>query len=342
MRAGLSGCGVRGAQVLQLVRSHQDCTILALHDVDAAAVATLGNAAAIRSRHTDFQAFLQTGIDFVVLAGPCGDRLAQVTAAAEQGVHCLLHAPMAPSAAMAQAMVKTCERNGVKLGVAVMSQADPVFDDLRRALVDDFIGAIVLVHATSAFDQVLRVPPPTGHWQRDPLRSGRGALRQLGSEALHLIHWLCGRAMLSTTAQSTRGFTAMDEDSSVATFTMRGGGLCTFASSHLTTGNMLTLHGTDGAMIVTGDRISLRGRSELRESMFDYTSPSAEQSWSRAELLPECLTQLPRLELHGRFARWIDDLDDFPCPGDLASADLQVFEAIDSTLLDNHSKPIKQ
>jgi hypothetical protein len=51
---------------------------------------------------------------------------------------------------------------------------------------------------------------------------------------------------------------------------------------------------------------------------------------------------LPRLELHGRFARWLDDLDDFPCPGDLASADLQVFEAIDSTLLDNHSKPIKQ
>ena len=88
--------------------------------------------------------------------------LPQVQAAAEQGVHCLLHAPMAPDTATAQAMVACCEQAGVKLGVVVPAQADPRFDELRRLVREDFFGALVLVQATSAEDTVLQSPPQIG------------------------------------------------------------------------------------------------------------------------------------------------------------------------------------
>lgn len=340
LRAGLSGCGARGAQAARLLRASHDCRLAALHDPDATALHDLGSAHAIGSRHADFASLLQSGIDLVVLAGPCGDRLPQVEAAAEQGVHCLLHAPMAPDAQTARAMVTACDRAGVKLGLAIPSQADPRFDALRRLVSEDFFGAVVLVHATCADDTVLRNPPAASHWRRDPTRAGPGVLRQLGSEALHLVHWLCGRAPLRVTAQTAHGLTTLPQDSAVATLALRGGGLCTLAASHVANGSMLTLHGTDGHATLADDGITLRGRRTLEDSLFDYGPPGAVRTWSRAELGPALEARAPDLELHGRFARWIDDLDDFPCPGDLAAEDMLTLEAIDRVQQPDRSEPV--
>lgn len=340
LRAGLSGCGARGAQAARLLRASRDCTLAALHDPDGKALHELGGSHAIGIRHQDFDALLQTGVDFVVLAGPCGDRLPQVEAAAAQGVHCLLHAPMAPDAHTARAMVAACDRAGVKLGLVIPAQADPRCEELRRLVSEDFLGAIVLIHATCADDGVLRNPPASSHWRRDPRRAGHGALRQVGSEALHLVHWLCGRAPLRVTAQTAHGLSALPQDSAVATLALRGGGLCTLAASHVASGNVLTLHGTDGHAIVTDEQISLRGRTALGDRLFDYGQPGVERTWSRAELGPAWTDRAPDLELHGRFARWIDDLDDFPCPGDLAAEDLLALEAIDRVQHPDRSEPV--
>jgi predicted dehydrogenase len=132
----------------------------------------------------------------------------------------------------------------------------------------------------------------------------------------------------------------LPQDSAVATLTLRGGGLCTLAASHVANGSALTLHGTDGHAIVTEELIALRGRTTLAERLFDYGQPGAVRTWSRAELGPVLDARLPDLELHGRFARWIDDLDDFPCPGDLAAEDLLTLEAIDRVQQADRSEPV--
>lgn len=340
LRAGVSGCGARGAKAAERLHQSRDCTLAALHDPDAKALSELGDRHGIGTRCASFDALLQSGIDWVVLAGPSGSHLEHVRAAAEQGVHCLLHAPMALDAPSAAAMVAACDQAGVKLGIWIEAQADPRHDELRRLIREDFFGAIVLVQATWADDTVLRTPPAATHWRRDPNQAGMGVLRQLGSEALHLVHWLCGRAPVRVTAQAAHGLSALPEDSAIATVALRGGALCTLAASHVARGSALTIHGTDGMAVVTEDAITLRGRTALTDRLFDYREPDTLRTWTLADLAPALQARAPELELHGRFARWIDDLDDFPCPGDLAAEDLRTLAAIDRVRHPDRSEPV--
>jgi predicted dehydrogenase len=332
LRVGLSGCGRRGAEVIAQVRTHDHCDVVALHDPDALALRRLGDQSGIGSRSTEFAALLQTGIDFVVLAGPCGGRLEQVQAAAEQGVHCLLHAPMAPDATTAAAMVAACERAGVKLGVAVPAQGDPLLEQLRRMLADDWLGAPVLAQAIAADDAALLQPPPPGHWSHDPALAGNGVLLQLASGCVHLFSWLLGRQPLAVTAQASSGFSAMPQDSAVATALLRGGLHCTLAASHLTREESLTILGTDGAIRLDPVLLLLRGRRAFAGDVFDYPQAGAELRIDRAALAPAAAAQRVQSELHGRFGRWLDDRDDFPCPGDQAASDLRLLDALARSL----------
>lgn len=327
LRIGLSGCGRRGAEVIAAVRDSEHCAIQALHDPDPLALARLGDAAGIALRTTDFGALLATGVDFVVLTGPCGDRLAQVEAAAAQGAHCLLHAPMAVSASDAAAMVACCEQHGVKLGVAVRKQADPTCEQLRQMVADDWLGTPILITALVGDDRVLRHPPPAGHWRRDPARAGRGPLLQLASEALHLAIWLTERRPLRATAIASGGFTPLGEDSAAAVVLLRGGAVLSLTSSHLCRGDALAIHGTDGAVRLARDRLWLYGRRAFAGEMFDYPTPHSELLLPVAAGRDDAAAPWARCELHGRFARWIDDRDDFPCPGDQAADDLRALDA---------------
>lgn len=340
LQFGLSGCGRRGAEIVRLVRDQGDCRIAAVHDPDPDALAQVGELAGVARRTTDFGAMLATGVDFVVLAGPCGAHREQVEAAAAQGAHCLVHAPMAPDAASAAAMVAACDRAGVKLGVAVPEQADPIVEQLRRMVADDWLGAPVLLAATHADDGALQSPPPPDHWLRDPAHGAGNALLQLASADLHLLLWLCGRTPLQVAAQGQAGLGALPQDSAVATLVLRGGALCTLAASHLARGQSLQVLGTDGALRFAADRLWLRGRKQWRGELFDYPEPGVEVTLSAGELAAVRGPHAARHELHGRFARWIDDCDDFPCPGDQAAADLAAFDAIARALVSAQIEPV--
>ena len=61
--------------------------------------------------------------------------------------------------------------------------------------------------------------------------------------------------------------------------------------------------------------------------MFDYVEPGSEVTLLRADLAAVTGARAPDHELHGRFARWIDETDDFPCPGDQAALDLLAMDA---------------
>jgi predicted dehydrogenase len=326
--AGLSGCGARGAEVMAQVRMHAHCRIGAVHDPDPAALQRIGSIAAGAARCASFEQLLGTGIDFVILAGPCGVRAPQVEAAAAQGVHCLLHTPMAPDAAAAAAMLDACDRGGVKLGVAVPGEADPLLEQIRQMIADDWLGGTVLVQSLWAEDRALRDPPGTGHWLRDPARAGNGALLQLAAHHVHLATWLTGRSAVQVTAQESRGFSALGQDGGAATALLRGGVLCTFTASHLTRGSTFAIYGTDGGVRITNDRLWLRGQREFRGDLFDYLAPGQETSVLRADVAEAVAARAPDCELHGRFARWIDDLDDFPCPGEQAAHDLRTLDAM--------------
>ena len=132
---------------------------------------------------------------------------------------------------------------------------------------------------------------------------------------------------MQVTAQSVRGFLPIPNDGTVATAILRGNVMCTFAATHLARVRVFAVHGTDGGVRLAGDRIWLTGHTEFRGDVFDYLTPGQERIFTRDELAPALAAKAPECELHGRFARWIDDCDDFPCPGEQAALDHRVFDA---------------
>lgn len=328
LRFGISGCGRRGAAALRSAREQGDCVAHAAHDPDAAAAAALAQEHGL-ARHESFESLLGSGIDFVVLAGPFGERLRQVEAAAGQGVHCLLHAPMAADAGTAAQMLRACDEAGVKLGVAVACQAEPAMEQLRRMVADDWLGAPTLVQALCADDRALREAPHEAAWVRRAANAAGSPLLCFAAESLHLAVWLCEREPVAAAALGAPGITSLANENAVASVTLRGGAVCAFSTSHAARGATFALHGTDGAIRIGPDRIWLLGRKAFFGDSFAYAHAGQEQS------LPRVTTQDPlarHFELHGRFARWIDDRDDFPCPGEQAVRDMRALDAAQRAL----------
>jgi predicted dehydrogenase len=111
---------------------------------------------------------------------------------------------------------------------------------------------------------------------------------------------------------------------------LRGGVLCTMSASHLCRGRAFAIHGTDGAVLFASDRRLLRGRQAYSGEAFDYPTAN-EEIVLPSERTPDPLHA--QYELHGRFARWLDDLDDFPCPGDQAADDMRAVDAIAQSIV---------
>ncbi len=319
LRVGLSGSTAAGRAAALHVRLHDDCDIVIVHDEDARAAHAFAAEAGIGRSTGDFDELLGSGVDFVLLTGPLPRRLQQVQAAAEQGAHVLVQAPMAPDLATAQAMQRSCDAAGVRLGVAVPWLGDPVIEQLRRMLSADWLGGLTCVQAISGNDAMLHAPStaPRLHPFLDA-----------GAPLLHLTSWMTGRAVTQVTAQASRLFSPEVDDSGVATLALRGNVLATLIASHLTAVQSFAVHGTDGGVRIAGDRIWLRGRSTFQGEVFDYPRAGEELVLARADLLNPLARGAIRTELLGRFARWIDDRDDYPCPGEQAVADMQVLAAL--------------
>lgn len=319
LRVGLSGAGPAGLQVVQDVRLHESCDVVAVQDPRAGVAAELARQLDIGLATESFDELLASGVDYVVLTGPLDERLDQVRRCAEQGVPMLLHAPMAADLDTARAMHELCERDEVRLGVCVPMQGDPVVEQLRRMIAADWLGGVVCVQSIAGDDELLRTGAVTA---RDDVFVTYALAR------VHLTTWLTGRSAHSVTAQTTSSFTPGLDDGGVASVLLRGGITCSYLSSRLTRADAFAIHGTDGGLRVAGDRIWLAGQRPFRGHVFDYETPGIEQVLSRQDLQAALTLHRRSSELHGRFARWLEDTDDFPCPSEQAIHDFETVAAM--------------
>ena len=195
-------------------------------------------------------------------------------------------------------------------------------------IADDWFGGIALIQAVWGDDDLIRTPRAEGSWHLRGELAGSCPLLRLASHHIHLATWLSGKAALSVTAQATRGFLSLEHDAAVATAVLRGNVLCTFAASHLTNVRAFAIHGTDGGVRIAGDRLWLSGRRAYQGDLFDYPDAERSSMLARSDFGARLHQRHRELELHGRFARWIDDRDDFPCVAEQAVLDLRILAAM--------------
>lgn len=317
LRAGISGCGAAAVAAAARLRPGAGCALVAAHDDDPAALAAFAAATAIGTHAPAFDRLLATGVDFVVLAGPLPHRLAQVRAAAEQGVHVLALAPLAEDATTAAAMLAACDAAEVELGVASTELADPVIEQLRRMLAADCFGGLAAVQGLHGDDAALRRPDAM---PAHPLVELLGPL-------VHLTTWVTGRPVVAVTAQTTRSLAHAD-DGAVATAVLRGDIGCTWTTTRLAVARSFGVCGTDGGFHLADDRLWLRSRVPFRGPAFDCPVAGRDLVLDRAELARAATASAAAWEPIDRFARWLDDYDDFPLLGEQAVADLRVVDAV--------------
>lgn len=330
LRVGISGCTPAAELAVQRARAHRHCEVVAAHDDDGPTLASCQRRLGLGFGTTQFEALLQSGVDFVVLFGDIRDRRRQVEAAAAHVVPCLVAGPLAHDVGDGAAMVSAAEAAGQRLGVMIDGQQDPVFEQLRRMLTVDWLGGIVTISAMSGDDRWLhrgQGRPPSPFFDRIATK-------------VSLCTWLCGRSVLRVTAQQAAIVAAGSSDTAVATAILRGNIAATFIGSHVTSAQALAVHGTDGGIRIAGDRIWLLGKREFGGQVFDYPTPGLSLVLAREDLRLALDAQEPAAEPLGRFARWLDDCDDFPCSGDQALADLRVAAAMERAALSGRAEDV--
>ena len=196
-------------------------------------------------------------VDVVCVCTPSGQHAAQAVAAAQAGKHVLVEKPMALSLADADAMIASCARAGVRLGVVLQRRAEPLFQRIHRAIQAGDLGELTLGLVTLPYHR-----PPTyfdqAAWRGTWALDGGGVLMNQGIHLVDLLVWTMGDPVEVHAYADTLHRDIEVEDTLAATLRFANGALATItATTTVAPGfpHRLEIYGTHGGIQVEGESV---------------------------------------------------------------------------------------
>ena len=196
-------------------------------------------------------------LDAVLVGSPSGLHAEQGVAAARRGLHVLVEKPIDITAERADALIRECERAGVKLGVFFQDRVAPDVRRLKAMLEDGVLGRPVLASA-----RVKWFRPPEyyagSRWRGTWALDGGGALMNQGVHTVDLLLWLLGDVRRVYAKAVTALHRIEVEDTVVATLEFESGAVGTLeATTAAYPGypRRVELTGTEGTFVLEGDRL---------------------------------------------------------------------------------------
>ena len=264
---------------------------------------------AVELRHTDFEAFLESDPQIVVVCSPTTEHADWVERLAERGIHILIEKPFATTVADARRMVSAQARAGVTLVVNWPLAYYPVHRTARRLIAEGALGGIRELHyydgnrGPQTWLDPARDLSESDRWWFDP-EAGGGALHDyLGYGATLATWFLDGQLPLDVSATSfsppglavdTHTVVTARYDWGLATFQARWG---TITNPWMEQGMPLTgfvIVGTEAALISTDYAPSVRVHDPEHPSGYDVpVEPWASDHTALAELLASLATAEP-------------------------------------------------
>ena len=201
LRVGVIGLGLRGGLGALADRPGKGSRVVALCDVDPAALARAagwyrGSAAGV-ARYTDHRHLLASDVDAVVISTPDDTHEELAVAALEAGKATYVEKPLAISVEGCDRILATAARTGSRLYVGHNMRHMPVVQVMRDCVADGLVGEVQAVWCRHF----------VGHggdfyfkdWHADRRRT-TGLLLQKGAHDLDVIHWLAGAPTRRVTA----------------------------------------------------------------------------------------------------------------------------------------------
>ena len=190
-RVAVVGCGGISASHLSSYAKNPDVEIVALCDINPAAVDRRGEEYGVPAerRFTDINAMLAAvpGIDAVSVCTWNAAHAPCVIAALNAGKHVLCEKPMSVSVEDAEAMRAAAEKSGKLLMLGFVRRFGNDCDVLKDFIDKGYFGELYYAKAT-----YLRRKGCPGGWFGDKSRSGGGPLIDLGVHVIDLCRYLMG------------------------------------------------------------------------------------------------------------------------------------------------------
>ncbi|HVI85464.1 MAG TPA: Gfo/Idh/MocA family oxidoreductase [bacterium] len=263
---GIIGCGWVAPAHAWGVRAMEpdDVRLIAVADQDLPRAQGLARQFDVPHAYADYRRVLEhDDVHAVSICLPDFLHHEAVLAAAAAGKHVLCEKPLALDLGQADEMVRACERRGVALSLVMNHRYFPDNIRTKRAIREGELGRILLgsvLHSSALTGD----PSGTSPWRG---RRGLAAGGILTTQAIHfldLLLWFAGPARAVKAWAGTLVRTEQDyEDTAALALQLRSGALATLATTNgapITddfTGTRVEIHGTDGYIVLEGDRLRL-------------------------------------------------------------------------------------
>lgn len=197
-------------------------------------------------------------VDLVVLTTPSGLHPAQTIAAAEIGLHVCTEKPMATRWEDGVAMVKACEKAGVRLFVVKQNRFNSTLQLVKRQIDAGRFGQISMVSVNVFWQR------PQSYYDQDSWRGtwalDGGALMNQASHYIDLLDWLVGPVDSLSASIATLGRKIEAEDTAALQLRWKNGALGTMAVTMLTYPKNLegsiTIFGDTGTVKIGGPAVN--------------------------------------------------------------------------------------
>ena len=160
--------------------------------------------------YDDFDEFLKSDIDAVMIFTPHYLHEQYVLAAAESGKHILLEKPMSTTLESCDKMIEATRKAGIKFMIAENHRFLPAHKYIMESVQSGLIGKPFLVRAYEGVDE-LRGLMKSGFWKGHPIMAGGGSLMDMGAHKFATLSWILDDKVESANCWLTKQCTNLDE-----------------------------------------------------------------------------------------------------------------------------------
>jgi UDP-N-acetyl-2-amino-2-deoxyglucuronate dehydrogenase len=274
IRFALVGCGRISKNHIEAIGRHaKHAELVAVCDTDPQLLGRVSSTTGAAGFRTLTELLAQSDADVIVLATPSGLHAQQAIACARAGRHVLCEKPMATRFEDAQAMVRTCRDERVKLFVVKQNRLNATVQLVKRALDGGRFGRIYLATVNVFWTRPQSYYDAAawrGRWDLDG-----GAFMNQASHYVDLLDWLVGPvdSVHAYTATLARDIEA--EDTGVMSVRLRHGGLASINVTMLTYPKNL-----EGSVTLIGERGTVRigGTAVNKIEHWEFDRPHADDA----------------------------------------------------------------
>jgi UDP-N-acetyl-2-amino-2-deoxyglucuronate dehydrogenase len=252
IRFAVVGCGRIAQNHFESINKHSSrAELVAVCDTDPAALARATAKTGARGYASLTELLDRAEADCVVLATPSGLHPRQVIEVAHAGIDVMTEKPMATRWTDGLAMVRACDKAGVRLFVVKQNRRNPTLQLLKRAVDQGRFGRIYVVNVNVFWTRPQAYYDSAawrGTWEFDG-----GAFMNQASHYVDLLDWIAGpvESVMAYTGTLARNIEV--EDTGVAALKWRNGAMGSINVTMLTYPKNL-----EGSITILGEKGSVR------------------------------------------------------------------------------------